>query len=172
MKSRTYQQIALTLIIALGISFLFSSCVKNKKNIQKEDIVVTHEFPNGNWAFEEEVLDLGFDITDTIHAYRIEFSLNYDSTANTIDELPVTITLTGPDGMETFVSSKFNFDPKVNKDITPTGQGSICNMNLIAFPKKNLNQVGHYNINFYRKATKADNYGLNSLTMRVVPVKK
>lgn len=140
--------------------------------MQKEPIEIVHEFPNTNWAFEEEVMDFGFDIKDTVHAYRIEFVLNYDSTVNVIDVLPLTIALQSPDGMESVVTSKFNFDPTVNKDITPTGNGSVCEINLVVFPKKELNQIGHYNVNLYRKAVKADNYGMNSLTMRVVPIKK
>lgn len=171
MKNRTYQQIAITVLILVFISTLSISC-HSKKQVQKEAIVVEHTFPGTNWAFEEEVMDFGFDITDTMSAYRIEFVLNYDSTINEIEELPVTITLTNPDGMETFVSSKYTFDPIANKNITSIGQGSICEINLVAFPKKIFNQVGHYNINFYRKASKADNYGMNKLTLRVVPIKK
>lgn len=173
MKNTTYQQIALTAFIVLCISILMTSCHKiNRKDLQKEPIEIVHTFPNTNWAFEEEVLDFGFDIKDTVHAYRIEFVLNYDSAANNIDKLPLTIALSTPDGSESVVSSNFNFDPTVNKDITSTGVGSVCEINLVAFPKKEFNQIGHYNVNFYRKALKADNFGFNSLTLRVVPVKK
>lgn len=172
MKSRTYQQIALIALIALFISTLSVSCGSKSKHIPKEDITLEHIFPNTNWAFEEEVLDFGFDIIDTTQPYRIEFVLSYDSTVNTIDKLPVTLALTAPDGMESVVTSNFNFDPATNKDITPTGDGSVCEINLVVFPKKEFKQTGHYNINFYRKASKADNYGMNSLTLRVVPLKK
>ena len=71
MKNRTYQQIIVFAIITLSISLLFS-CNKHKV-VQKEDIVVTHSFPACNWTFEEQVLDLDFDIVDTARPYRVEF---------------------------------------------------------------------------------------------------
>lgn len=170
MKNRTYQQIIVFAIITLSISLLFS-CNKHKV-VQKEDIVVTHSFPACNWTFEEQVLDLDFDIVDTARPYRVEFYLNYDTTLNELTEVPVNITITAPDGMETFVSSVLNFDSKINKDITLTGEGSVANMKLIAFPSKKFNQLGKYTVTFYRKTPKYDNYGMNSLTMKVVPLKK
>ena len=97
---------------------------------------------------------------------------NYDTTLNELTEVPVNITITAPDGMETFVSSVLNFDSKINKDITLTGEGSVANMKLIAFPSKKFNQLGKYTVTFYRKTPKYDNYGMNSLTMKVVPLKK
>lgn len=138
--------------------------------MQKNIITVVHEFPSSNWTFDEQVIDLDFNVEDTTTNYRIEFVLNYDSAMNVLPELPLNITLIAPDGMESFVTSKFIFDPILNKNITPTGQGSVCNMSLIAFPKKKLNQKGKYTIEFYRKAEKYDNYGFNSLTLKVVPV--
>jgi len=169
MKFKTYQHLFTLTLIALCLSTLTISC--SSKNKQKEDIVVVHQFPNSNWTFEEQVLNLDFNIIDTSKFYRIEFYLNYDSEVNQVEEFPLNVTIVSPDGMETFVSSTFNFDPKINSDITPTGEGSICNMKLIAFPKKKFNQLGKHTIQFYRKAAKYDNYGMNSLTLKVVPLK-
>lgn len=170
MKNRTYQQIAFIVGIMLSVSFLIVSC--HSKNVQKDDIIVKHEFPNQNWTFEEQVLNFDFDIVDTTRPYRIEFYLNYDTTLNELTEVPVNVTLTSPDGMETFVSSVLNFNRLVNKDITPTQQNCVYNMKLIAFPSKNLNRSGKYTVTFYRKTPKYDNYGMNSLTMKVVPLKR
>lgn len=169
MEFKTYQHLLAIATIALCISILASSC--HRKNVQKEDIVVKHEFPQSNWTFEEQVLNLDFNVIDTTKFYRIEFYLNYDSEINQVEEFPLNVTIIAPDGMETFVSSTFNFDPNINKDITPTGEGSICDMKLIAFPKKKFNQLGKYTVQFYRKSAKYDNYGMNSLTMKVVPLK-
>lgn len=169
MKHKNYQQFTLVVLSVLIISVLFSGCHRVKR--QKDPIVVAHPFENCNWTFKEEVMDLYFDITDTITPYRIEFMLTYDSTLNKIDELPVTITLGTPDGMESYVTSSFNFDRDINKAIVPTGRGSECAITLVAFPKKKFNQAGKYHINFYRKAAKYDNYGMNCLTMKVVPLK-
>ncbi len=171
MKRNNFQRIFFLCLIMLCAGALMFGCKgrhggKNKQ----EDIFVLHTFANSNWTYEEQVLDLPFQITDT-GSYRIEFTLNYDSTVNVLTELPITVTLTYPDGMDTYVTSIFDFNPKNNKAIQPTGNGSECNMTLVAFPKKQLNQAGEYHISFYRKTQKYDNYGLNSLSMRVLPVK-
>ncbi len=87
------------------------------------------------------------------------------------ETIPVNITLTAPDGMESFVTSVLNFDPKQNKDITPFSQGSVNSMRLVAFPGKTLTQKGRYTVTFYRKMPKYDNLGFISLDLNVVPKK-
>lgn len=168
MKRGFYQQFALVLFSTLILSLLFTGCHRQKR--QKDTIVVSHPFENCNWTFKEEVTDMYFDITDTATPYRIEFELTYDSVLNKIDELPITVTLGTPDGMETYVTSAFEFDRNLNKTITATGRGNECSMTVVAFPEKKLKQMGKYHINFYRKAKKYDNYGMNCLTMKVVPL--
>ena len=170
MKNRIYQQI-FTVLILSGISFLtLVSC--NKKHNQKEPIVVNQEFASQNWTFDNQVMFFDFDITDTSKAYRIEFLLTYDSSMVELEEIPVVATLIYPDGMETVSSSNFLFDPKVNKNITPTDVPNVCNTSLVIFPKKNLNQSGAYKIRLYRKTPKYDNYGFNAISLKVSPLKK
>ena len=117
------------------------------------------------------MLHFGFDNIDTVSDFRIEFYLKYDTTLVATEVIPVNITITAPDGMETFVSSVLNFDPKQNKDITPFSQGSVYSMKLVAFPQKHFTQKGRYDISFYRKMPKYDNLGFESLTLNVVPIK-
>ncbi len=137
-----------------------------------ESISVTRNFANSNWNFEEQVMDMPFTITDTTKDYSIEFVLNYDTARIEVEQLPVTVTLRFPDGQETYVTSLFDFNQDANKSFVAAGNGSTCNMNLVAFPRKSLNQSGEYHIIFYRKAVKYDNYGFNSLTLKVNPLKK
>ncbi len=170
MKNRTYQHFSIVAIILLSISFL-TGCNQNK-NVQKETIVVTHEFPNANWSFEEQVLTMDFNIIDTTKDYRIEYYLTYDTTKNELVEVPVNVTLTAPDGMETFVTSTLHFDRNINKNITHSGNGSIYTMKLVVFPSRKFNQTGKYTATFYRKSPKYDNYGLCSLSLNVVPLKR
>lgn len=170
MTNRTYQQITFTLFLLIFSCFAFTSCNKGPK--QKTDIVVDHAFPACNWSYEQQILDFDFDIIDTVRPYRIEFVLSYDTTLNELEEVPVNVTIIAPDGMESFVSSTLNFDPKINKYITPSDQPNVMNMKLIAFKNRKFNQTGKYTVEFYRKAPKADNYGINNLTMRVIPLKK
>ncbi|MBQ3851643.1 MAG: hypothetical protein II751_05965 [Bacteroidales bacterium] len=169
MKKRIYQQFPLILLIIISVSILATGCHRPER--QRETIKVEHQFPNTNWTFEEQVLHFGFDNIDTVSDFRIEFYLKYDTTLVATEEIPVNITITAPDGMETFVSSVLNFDPKQNKDITPFSQGSVCSMKLVAFPQKHFTQKGRYDISFYRKMPKYDNLGFESLTLNVVPIK-
>lgn len=159
---------SLPICIILIISLPCTSC--HKKDPTRHEIVVEHHFADGNWTFEDEVIDFPFEIADTAATYRIEFDIMYDSTVNVLSNLPVTITLVAPDGMNTFVTGSFDFITSVNNDIGSTGRENECSVNMVAFPRKQLNQRGEYHIKFYRKAQKYDNYGLNCLTMRVVPV--
>lgn len=168
MKGRFYRYFSLLILISLILSLFAFSC--HRKDRKQHEILVTHPFVNGNWTFEEEVLEMPFEITDTTATYRIEFDLVYDSVVNVLQEIPVTITLAAPDGMSTFVTSAFIFDPAINKTIISTGHGNECTITLVAFPKKQLNRKGQYRIKFYRKIAKYDNYGMNCLTMRVVPL--
>ena len=170
MKSRTYQQIFTVLTLVVIALFTLVSC--NKKHHQKEPIVVNQEFASQNWTFDQQVMYFDFEVTDTSKAYRIEFLLTYDSTLVELDEIPVVATLIYPDGMEAMASSNFLFDPKVNKNITPTSEPNVCNTSLIVFPKKNLNQYGAYKVRLYRKTPKYDNYGFRALALKVTPIKK
>lgn len=169
MKKRFYQQFSLILLITITVSILFSGCHRHER--QRETIKVEHQFPNTNWTFEEQVLHFGFDNIDTVSDFRIEFYLKYDTTLVATEDIPVNVTITAPDGMETFVSSVLNFDPKENKDITPFSNGSVYSMKLVAFPQKHFTQKGRYDVTFYRKMPKYDNFGFESLTLNVVPIK-
>lgn len=146
---------------------LLAACHPSKK---QEAIEVTHTFPHQNWSYPEQVIDFPFTITDTSKDYRIEFTLAYDSAVNVLSELPVSITLVYPDSLKTYVSSLIDFRTPGRAAVIPTEhKGSERSHTLVAFPKKKLNQPGNYRVSLYRKAEKYDNYGFNSLTLRVVP---
>lgn len=170
MKNTRFQHFPLISILFLSLTILVTGCNNSNKNM--ESISVTRNFANSNWNFEEQVMDMPFTITDTTKDYSIEFVLNYDTARIEVEQLPVTVTLRFPDGQETYVTSLFDFNQDANKSFVAAGNGSTCNMNLVAFPRKSLNQSGEYHIIFYRKAVKYDNYGFNSLTLKVNPLKK
>ncbi len=170
MRHTIFQFPPVAFILFFSLVLVSISC--HNKNAGNEGVRVPHAFPNSNWSYEEQVLDLPFTITDTTKDYSIEFVLNYDTAANTLEQLPVTITLIFPDGQETYVTSLFDFTAGTHKGIMPAGSGSSRDINLVAFPRKSLNQPGVYHISFYRKAGKYDNYGFNSLTLKVLPLKR
>lgn len=159
-----------TIILIAILCITTTSCNKSHLGKKSQDIIVTHEFPNTNWAFEERVLTFDFDNPDSTSNYQISFILNYDKQNVTMDEIPITVTLISPDGMETFVTSTMRLkedNPEFMKD-----NGGMSELEVVAFPKKNLNRKGRYNVKIYRKAEKADNYGFNKLSLRVSKVKE
>jgi len=171
MKRNGFKHLLSCATTALVFCILVVGCHSNKDK-NADVISVTRNFANANWTFEEQVMDMPFTITDTTKDYSIEFVLNYDTARIAVEQLPVTVTLRFPDGQETYVTSLFDFKQDVNKSFVTAGNGNTCNMNLVAFPRKSLNQSGEYHIIFYRRAVKYDNYGFNSLTMKVLPLKK
>ncbi len=162
------------LLSVVIFSFLCSivaiSCHNTPLKKADTDISVLHEFPNTNWAFEEQVLIFPFENPDTTAEYQIGFLLTYDKESVQMDQIPVTVTMVAPDGMESFVTSVFRLHGMDSTSMISTK--GFTTIELIAFPKKQLNQKGQYKIRIYRKADKADNYGFQSIALKVKPLKK
>ena len=127
----------------------------------------THAFPNTNWAFEEEVLDFDFDIKDTAKRYDVLVSLVYDTAVATLQDIPLSFTLSTPDGMKSFSTSHFLLNRKDNPDIRLTGEGSNAEVDVLVYPERKFKVPGKYTLTVYRRAEKADNLGFISLTTKV-----
>ena len=155
------------------ISTLVSCEPYSKKHVCKNfSINVSREFPNTNWAFEQEVMDFTFDIEDTATYFDIALSLLYDSSVVTLKEIPLTLTLTSPDGMKSIATSQFLLNPLVNKDIHPEGNGNKMIADVVIYPHRKLKTAGTYTLTVYRRAEKADNYGFISLSTKVTVSKE
>ena len=158
---------------AMLISTLVSCEPYSKKHVCKNfSINVSREFPNTNWAFEQEVMDFTFDIEDTATYFDIALSLLYDSSVVTLKEIPLTLTLTSPDGMKSIATSQFLLNPLVNKDIHPEGNGNKMIADVVIYPHRKLKTAGTYTLTVYRRAEKADNYGFISLSTKVTVSKE
>ncbi len=164
MRNRFYQQFIILLVLFLAI-ISFVACDKtSRKSKKNKDIIVTHDFPNGNWSFEEEVVKFDFDISDTTKDYQISVLLRYDTSVNILENIPLSLTLDLPDGMQSISKSQFNLSRVENKDIYITDNGSIAECPVIVFPKRRFKAIGTYHLTVYRRAKKADNYGFVSLS--------
>ena len=156
----------------LLISTLVSCEPHSKKHVCKNfSIEVFHHFPNTNWAFEQEVLDFSFDIEDTNTLFDISLMLVYDTVVNTLKDIPLSLTLSSPDGMKSFSTSHFVLDRKENPDIKKTGTGSNAEVGVLVYPHRRLKVPGTYKLTVYRRAEKADNYGFISLATKVTVAK-
>jgi hypothetical protein len=174
MKEINFKQVILAVAAAvLLISSLVSCKPHSKKRVSKNFVItVPHEFQNTNWAFEQEVMDYNFDIEDTVTYFDIALSLLYDTSVVTLKQIPLTLTLTSPDGMKSIVTSQFLLDPKVNNDIRPEGNGNNAELDVVVYPHRKLKVPGTYTLTVYRRAEKADNYGFISLATKVTVSKE
>ncbi len=82
-------------------------------------------------------------------------------------EIPLTLTLISPDGMQSIATSQFLLDPKDNKDIRFEGNGNKAVLDVVVYPHRKLKTAGTYTLTVYRRAEKADNYGFISLATKV-----
>ena len=148
-------------------STLFSCESCSKRHARKNfSITVSHPFPNTNWAFEEEVLDFNFDIEDTAQYYDISLTLLYDTAVTELKDIPLALTLTAPDGMQSISGSHFLLDKQANPDNKIT-TGNNAEVNVVVYPHRKFKIPGTYKLTVYRRAEKADNYGFISLTTNV-----
>lgn len=173
MKKINYQHyiFAATIILFAGLTLTSCDNVRTKRASQKFSREVIHSFPNTNWAFEEEVLEFPFDIEDTSWYYDISLSLLYDSSVVTLTDIPLSLTLSTPDGMQAMSKSHFMLDTRTNADLKLAEDGNNLEANVVVFPRRKLKVPGAYKLTVYRRAEKADNLGFISLAAKVNVVK-
>ncbi len=173
MRKINFQHGVWAIIAVSVLAFTMFSCKPySKKHVRKNfSIEVTHPFQNTNWAFEEEVLDFSFDIEDTTTLFDISLVLLYDTVVNTLKDIPLSLTLSTPDGMKSFSQSHFLLDRKENPEIKKVGTGSTAEVNVVVYPHRKFKVPGTYTLTVYRRAEKADNFGFESLTTKVTVAK-
>ena len=174
MRETNIKQAFLAVVAAVLLTSTLVSCRPySKSHVCKNfSISVSREFPNTNWAFEQEVMEFNFDIEDTATYFDIALSLLYDSSVVTLKEIPLTLTLTSPDGMKSVATSQFLLDPKANSNVHPEGNGNKMIADVVVYPHRKLKTAGTYNLTVYRRAEKADNYGFISLATNVTVSKE
>lgn len=170
MKLKFYQQFFAKCVFVAILAIFAMSCNNfSNKNSKSKVITQTHEFPNTNWAFEEEVLNFDFDIVDTTKDYQIALNLKYDTAVVTLKNIPISITLKTPDGMQSIAASKFDLERNNNNKISMQN-GTVQEANVVVFPKRRFKAIGNYKLSVYRRAQKADNYGFIELSSQVTPL--
>ena len=171
MKRITYQQGILAVIAAILIAFTSVSCNRTSKDrVNKHwSTESVHSFPNTNWAFEEEVLEFPFEIKDTTRSYDVSVVLLYDTAVATLTDIPMSLTLSAPDGMKSFSASHFLLDMETNKDIKMVD--GHAEATVLVYPNRKFKVPGTHTLTVYRRAEKADNYGFISLATKVAVAK-
>ena len=172
MKKINYQHGLWAITAVSVLAFTMFSCKSySKKHVSKNfSIEVTHPFEDTNWAFEKEVLDFSFDIEDTNTLFDISLVLLYDTAVVTLKDIPLSLTLSAPDGMKSFSTSQFLLDSQGNPDIKIVD--GHAEATVVVYPARRFKVPGTHTLTVYRRAEKADNYGFLSLTAKVNVAKK
>jgi len=168
MRKINFQHGLWTLVAASLLVFTLVSCdgIAKKRASKHWSTTINHQFPNTNWAFEEEVLDFSFDIEDTSRYYDLSVILQYDTGVVTLKDIPLSLTLSTPDGMKSFSSSHFLLDKANNPDIKMLDTNT-AELGVLVYPHRKFKVPGTYTLTVYRRAEKADNYGFISLSTKV-----
>lgn len=153
--------------ISLICCILVTSCNKKKDSIAFEQTVT---FENSNWDFTHRTLEFDANITDTISPYRIEVELKYGPDDERVDEMPVSFSVTAPDGAKSSVPSAFLFKDEENSDIASSTAKASQSQYRVLYEKKYFNCSGVYHFRLNRHSEKFDNYNIQSLTLRVVKI--
>lgn len=154
--------------ICLIFCLLTTSC-NHKKNAVAFEQTVT--FENSNWDFTHRTLEFDANITDTISPYRIEVELKYGPDDERVDEMPVSFSVTAPDGAKSSVPAAFLFkDEENDSEIAATSAKASQSQYRVLYEKKYFNCSGVYHFRLNRHSEKFDNYNIQSLTLRVVKI--
>lgn len=165
MKNSILKHFINILPIVLIISLIFVSC---KKKSEQPIFEQTVEFANDNWDFTQRTLEFDANISDTINPYRIEVELKYGYDDERVDEMPLSFSVTAPDGGKTSVSSAFLFNDEENStEIEKNTQKMSRSQFQVLYEKKYFNRSGVYHFRLNRHSEKFDNYNIQSLTLRV-----
>jgi len=141
----------------------FTGC---KNSVVYEETVI---FPNDNWAWEYKAINFKAPVISSKDPYSIILDLELVGIPN-IDKIPVAITMLTPKGGKTIKSSTFNFlSPKEPYKIKNPKEKTY---RLVVYPKKYFSETGDYTFEVNQFSTKADNYGLHSLTLRIEKTKE
>lgn len=152
----------------LILASVMTSCdsISKKRVCKNWSVMKNHQFPNSNWAFEEEVLNFDFDIEDTTQFYEVSVVLVYDTNVVILKEIPLSLTLKTPDGMQSVSKSRLLLDKANNTDIKMQN-GNVAELELLVYPRRKFKALGTHTLTVYRRAEKADNYGFISLATKV-----
>ncbi|MCQ2271618.1 MAG: gliding motility lipoprotein GldH [Bacteroidales bacterium] len=164
MKNSIQKKFINILVILLISSTVFISCKQKQEQPVFEQTV---EFTNDNWDFTQRTIEFDANITDTINPYRIEVELKYGFDDERVDEMPLSFSVTAPDGGSTSVSSAFLFNDENATDIEQKAQKMSQSQLRVLFEKKYFNRSGVYHFRLNRHSEKFDNYNMQSLTLRI-----
>ena len=150
------------LLLFLAI-LIFAGC---KNSVVYEEKVI---FQNDNWAWEYKAINFKAPLISSKDPYSIILDLELVGIPN-IDIIPIAFSMTTPKGGKTIKSPMINFNSPKEPYIIKNSKEKIYR--LTVYPKKYFSETGEYTFEVNQFSTKADNYGIHSLTLRIEKVKE
>ena len=151
--------------ILLIINLLILGCSCS----QKELFSLEKTFIDTNWDFDNRIVTLEKELNSSDKPYKIFIELNLTQNLK-IDNLPIVISLIAPDGAESHRSVIYHF--KLNDDSFYKNTGNVLSFTKEVYVQKYFNSSGKYTFRILRKGNKYDLYGVQSVRLYAVPVKK
>jgi len=149
------ERLILVLVLAL---FTFVSC---KKSVIFEEKVI---FPNANWAFEYKAIPFKVPLTASEKPCAVIVELDLVGVPN-VEMFYAAFSMTTPKGGRTSKSLIFNF--KVPKEPYIIKNSNEKTYRLTVYPKKYFSETGTYTFEVNQLSNKADNYGIQSLRLKI-----
>jgi len=153
------QKMSKNISILLAITLLLSLSSCNKEKVIAEQ---RYEFSDANWDFEHRIVTLQCEINAMEEPCSIVVETEHDGISEP-RAIPVTFSITSPDGSETSKRMGLVFDGEhyVNDHL----------ISSVAYPEKYFNASGNYTFELYRKHDKYDLPGIRAVTIKVVKLK-
>lgn len=161
MKKNSYKQFAVSLVMLLITSVLFTSCHLRDKKINC--FSVSKSFEETNWNYDQRIVEFEVELESSDLPRKI--SINLDLTQKlVVDKLPLTFSIYAPSGAASHKPVVFYFSQYPELDSQEPFSSKIVSTTI--YPQKFFSESGTYRIRLLQKSTKYDLYGVNSVTIR------
>ena len=152
---------SLLLLTLLALTILVTGCFGKKKGAPFFEETVT--FAGGNWNYEYRIQEFKIEVKASETPYKVFFEIEHLQGVDLTD-LAFVVSFISPSGGE----SNRNLMPQYKDILNPTGTCST----VTAYQEKYFNESGVYTFIIYRRYPKYDLYGIKSLTLKLVEIKK
>jgi len=142
---------------------IFTSC---RKLVIFEEKVI---FPNANWTFENKALTFTAPIKGSDKPCAVILELELNGIPN-VEKMNVAFTVISPKGAKAIKTIVFNFNTPQEPYIKKSTKEKIYR--LTVYPKRFFTETGDYTFEVNQFSNKADNYGLQALSLRLERVKE
>ena len=149
------------ILTVLALTVLMTGCFGKKKDAPFFEKTVT--FADENWNYEYRIQEFKIEVKSSEKPYKVFFEIEHFQGVDLTD-LAFVVSFISPSGGE----SDRNLMPQYKDILNLDGTCST----VTAYQEKYFNESGVYTFSIYRRYPKYDLYGIKSLTLKLVEIKK